>query len=89
MSQEAWATFQCGMANPWTPWNPRPWPESPVVYNVPRCEHCFCIEIDENDMCYPLRAGKHLKCCKCATLMAEKFVQAWFKILKPGTRKDR
>ena len=77
MSQEA-AVFACGMGAPWTPWNPRPWEASPVVYQVPRCEHCFC-----KTPKYPQGEGPHLQCCKCHTQMAEKFVKAWFEILAP------
>jgi hypothetical protein len=29
--------------------------------------------------------GRHLMCCKCHTMMAEKFVQALFDILDPKT----
>lgn len=79
MSHEAAATFACGMPNPWAPWNPRPWEETPVIAQAPRCEHCFCKEAPNSS-----GEGAHLQCCKCYTTMAKKFVDAWFEILKPA-----
>ncbi len=68
--------FACGMPNPWGP--PAMWPTlaSPVVYQPPRCDHCFCRETDQHS-----GEGSHLQCCKCYTYMAEKFVKAWFEVL--------
>jgi len=68
--------FACGMPNPWTP--DCRWPGSPVVVQTPeqQCPHCFCKRQMRHN-----GKGKHLQCCKCGTHMAEKFVEAWFKIL--------
>ena len=82
MSGNAQASFACGMPNPWSPYV-RPFPATeypPVIATMPpHCDHCFCIEDATH-----AGQGKHLQCCKCRTLMAEKFVDAWFKILAPG-----
>lgn len=78
MSTEDQATFACGMPNPWTPWNPRPWEAPGVVAQPIRCDHCFCKESRSSS-----GEGPHLQCCKCMTTMAEKFVTAWFSILSP------
>lgn len=74
--------FACGMPNPWgPPWAPAPGsPATPVVYQPPACDHCFCRETDNHS-----GEGPHLQCCKCLTYMAEKFVRAWFEILGPAT----
>ena len=80
------ATFICGMPTPWPTvpfgWQ---WPTTYVnvpdvvrtnIYEKPACDHCFCKEFREH-----AGDGVHLKCCKCGTFMAEKFVKAWMKIL--------
>lgn len=72
-------TFACYMGNPWTPYLPL-YRESPVITQPMRCEHCFCTEA-----VFHWGEGTHLICCHCGVTMAEKFVQAWFKILAPAT----
>lgn len=84
MTPTSVTTFACGMPHPWRPSVPYPQYIPPVVSVAPQCDHCFCLESDVFDkMGKPEEWPKHLKCCKCSTLMAEKFVDAWFKILKP------
>lgn len=71
--------FACGMTNPWAP-DPLKLSGPMFTYTPMKCDHCFCLVQEKH-----AGDGKHMRCCKCSTIMADKFVEAWFKAV-PSVR---